>query len=297
MTKAQRDAIATPAIGLMIYETDNNPTFYYYTGSIWKAISGTGRDLSNLITPTRVNVDLLPGTTAVRNLGSSTKKWQNLYLSGSLISRSINSEGDATINGITVGKGAAGFYPNSANTAVGIGALSSNLYSNYNTAVGANALSYNTEGMYNTAIGLDALILNTLGGSNTAIGSHALFLNSEGFENTACGYHALFNNTDGYNNTANGNYALSANTSGTYNTALGNNANCGEDLFNATAIGTFANADASNKVQIGNSEVTSIGGQVSWSTFSDGRYKRILKKMFRGSPLLISCNLLLIPLM
>ena len=35
MTQTQRDAIVTPATGLMIYQTDNTPGFYYYNGSAW----------------------------------------------------------------------------------------------------------------------------------------------------------------------------------------------------------------------------------------------------------------------
>src|SRR5690242_14057221 len=35
MTQAQRNAIHTPAKGLLIYQTDNNPGFYYYDGSAW----------------------------------------------------------------------------------------------------------------------------------------------------------------------------------------------------------------------------------------------------------------------
>ncbi|MCS7177371.1 MAG: hypothetical protein NZ960_07155, partial [Candidatus Kapabacteria bacterium] len=35
MTQAQRDAILSPATGLIIYQTDNNPGFYYYTGTTW----------------------------------------------------------------------------------------------------------------------------------------------------------------------------------------------------------------------------------------------------------------------
>lgn len=39
MTQVQRDAIANPATGLMIYQTDNTPGFYYYEGS-WKPFGG-----------------------------------------------------------------------------------------------------------------------------------------------------------------------------------------------------------------------------------------------------------------
>lgn len=39
MTKTQRDAIATPSTGLLIYQTNNTPGFYYYNGTGWTAVS------------------------------------------------------------------------------------------------------------------------------------------------------------------------------------------------------------------------------------------------------------------
>lgn len=38
MTKAQRDAIAGPATGLLIFQTDDVSGFYYYSGSAWKSV-------------------------------------------------------------------------------------------------------------------------------------------------------------------------------------------------------------------------------------------------------------------
>ena len=37
MTQTQRNAIASPAKGLLIYQTDNDPGFYYYDGSAWSS--------------------------------------------------------------------------------------------------------------------------------------------------------------------------------------------------------------------------------------------------------------------
>lgn len=44
MTQTQRNAIPTPALSLMIYQTDNTPGFYYYDGSAWTGIGGADND-------------------------------------------------------------------------------------------------------------------------------------------------------------------------------------------------------------------------------------------------------------
>ena len=216
------------------------------------------------------------------------------------------SGGDALINGLTVGTGSGNNSSNTAtgfqallsnttgmsNNATGYGALSFNtagsnntatgylaLYSNttgtVNTANGNQALFFNTTGNFNNATGNGALFFNTTGSQNTADGNGALNSNTTGSQNTATGYAALLSNITGNFNTAYGNAALYFNTTGSNNTALGYGADVGSgDLTNVTAIGYQALVDASNKVRIGNPNVTSIGGQVGWTTFSDGRYKK-----------------------
>ncbi|HMO33046.1 MAG TPA: hypothetical protein PKE63_00635 [Lacibacter sp.] len=42
ITLAQRNAIAAPAAGLLIYQTDNTPGFYFYSGSAWQAMAAGG---------------------------------------------------------------------------------------------------------------------------------------------------------------------------------------------------------------------------------------------------------------
>ncbi len=42
MTLAQRNAIASPAAGLMIFQTDNTVGYYYYNGGAWTQMSGGG---------------------------------------------------------------------------------------------------------------------------------------------------------------------------------------------------------------------------------------------------------------
>lgn len=92
MTKAQRDAIASPVNGLLIYQTDNTKGFYFYNGSSWTAVTSTGasKTLNNLTAPTKVSQDLLPDTDNSLDLGSSTKAWRNIYASGNVGIGTIN---------------------------------------------------------------------------------------------------------------------------------------------------------------------------------------------------------------
>ncbi len=93
----------------------------------------------------------------------------------------------------------------------------------------------------------------------------------------------LYNNNEGNGNTGIGAFALVNNLTGNFNTAVGYSANVAVgDLFNATAIGYNSIVDASNKVRIGNSDVTSIGGQVGWTIYSDARVKDQIKENVPG---------------
>lgn len=82
MTKTQRDAIASPAIGLLIYQTNSTPGFYYYSGSAWAPIStkGASTSLSNLASTTSINQHLQPNADNTLDLGSTTKRWNELYV-------------------------------------------------------------------------------------------------------------------------------------------------------------------------------------------------------------------------
>ncbi len=169
------------------------------------------------------------------------------------------------------------------NTALGAFALRENTTGNRNTASGIGALSNNTTGNYNTAGGDVALTDNTTGSYNTASGSGALNRNISGEGNTASGLNAVYYNTTGHQNTAIGANALLDNSTGSNNTALGYHANVATgNLTNATAIGYEAQVNASNKVVIGNTSVTSIGGYASWSNFSDLRVKTDIQDIKEG---------------
>lgn len=42
LSQEQRNAIVSPATGLLVYQTDNTPGFYYYSGSAWVLLSASG---------------------------------------------------------------------------------------------------------------------------------------------------------------------------------------------------------------------------------------------------------------
>lgn len=51
MTQADRDLIASPATGLLIYQTDNTPGFYYYNSSAWVPFVNTNINTGGSIIP------------------------------------------------------------------------------------------------------------------------------------------------------------------------------------------------------------------------------------------------------
>ena len=186
------------------------------------------------------------------------------------------------------------------NTAYGRAALYSNTIGNRNTAIGYDALRSNDSGDENIAVGYNTLYSNTTGTENVATGIGALYDNINGFANVAIGSSALHENIDGdynisigsasndFNTTGNRNVAIGAftmetNTSGSYLTCIGSGADVSSsNLTNATALGRNALANASNKVVLGNTSVTSIQGQVSFSTFSDARIKNNVQQNVPG---------------
>lgn len=272
MKKTQRDAIISPATGLLIYQTNSTPGFYYYSGTAWMAVTSTGWSITgnsatvpgtNFLGTTdaqslvfKVNnqkaglldYNAVNGTTSFgyQSLNNNTGPYNNAFGYQALFS---NSTG-----GYNLANGYKALFSNSsgyANTATGFQTLFSNTGGILNTGTGSEALFYNTSGSYNTATGYQSLHLNTIGADNTATGVSAMRQNTTGSYNTATGRDALYNNTTGNYNTANGNSALYLNTTGDYNTATGWNAL----RANTTAIQNSAygfDALASNTTGEGN---------------------------------------------
>jgi hypothetical protein len=164
------------------------------------------------------------------------------------------------------------------NTANGHNSLKNNSEGTGNTAIGASSLTLNTKGSDNTANGYGSLNSNTLGYSNTANGVYSLVYNTSGYHNSAFGQNALQINTTGHSNTAVGFGSGMTNILGNQNTLIGHEADVtSNNLSNAMAIGYKAKVNQSNKIVFGNSSVTTIGGQVTWTTNSDIRIKKNIR--------------------
>ena len=238
MTQNQIDQISSPAQGLLVYRTDGGSEFagFKYKDHFWWKILATNDNKSFYIGNIRVGAP---------NFGS-----QNIAL------------GFGPFRYATSG---------SLNTAIGDYALTGSDGSS-NTAVGSNAMRQgqtNTDGSYNTAVGARALSNGDDGGYNTAIGASSIE-KVEGDNNSGLGYRTLFNTTTGDANTAVGYNAGDSNTTGSNNTLIGSNSDVGSNnLTNATAIGYNAIVDASNKIRLGDSNVTLVetSGTVSASAF------------------------------
>ena len=275
--------------GLLVFDTATGG-FWYNSGSAWLNIASTTTSTSGSSWGLSGN-DL--GTDTTRFIGSVSNTPFIVKVNNLLAGRI-----DAGLNNTSWGyfAGAAGSQDTLGgtaknyafgNTAIGNYTLHSNFIGMFNTASGMNAMYSNTYGIQNTATGVNALYANSNGFANTASGAASLVSNTSGNCNTADGYVALSDNTTGGYNTAFGYGALSINSTGSYNTAIGSNANVrvgigGGNLTNATAIGSGAVVDVSNKIRLGNSAVTVIEGQVPFTTPSDGRFKYEVKEDVRG---------------
>ncbi|MDP2207515.1 MAG: tail fiber domain-containing protein, partial [Bacteroidota bacterium] len=256
------------------------------------------------------------GTTAGTNFVGTTDAQAFDIRTNNLLRTRITTKGQIetynTGQSVFVGEGAGANddLSDNQNVFVGYRAGFSNTTGYWNTANGVSALNSNTTGSYNTANGVGALFSNVAGSNATAIGTYAmLYANNTstpftnynvavGYEalrgsttasantgngNTALGYQTLFSNTTGGGNTANGSKALYSNFTGNNNTALGYYAfSSGTAYSNSTALGFNAVITASGQVRVGNSAVTSIGGQVGWTALSDGRFKKYVTESVKG---------------
>jgi hypothetical protein len=223
----------------------NNRIFGYATSdnAFWIGLRGTGGEDKTIA------IGLLGDS---RNTGEVTNiqmKKPTTFESSASVTGNLSTSTDATINGVTVGKGKGSF---SNNTAIGIDALI-NVDSNDNTAIGFKALSASTS---STIINNDGTTKRL---SNTAVGCQAMISSTTGYWNTAVGLNALYTNTTGSFNTAIG---LQSGVPGNYTggtncnncTFIGYNARVkdnGDNYTYSTAIGANSQITDSNQIVLG----------------------------------------------
>jgi trimeric autotransporter adhesin len=270
MTQAQRNAIPNPATGLIIYQTNNTPGFYYNGGTPtvkdWKIIGNNAGVFSQWATN---------GSHIYYNSG-------NVGIGTSSPAFKLTVVGDALINGVRVGYG-GGLETSLGNTAFGQSALNLNTTGSYNTALGTSALSINNNGDYNTSIGSYTMTNNYDGHRNTAVGVSALSWNLSGYSNTGLGYNSLLNCFAGWQNTSVGDNSNVTTTYGSYNSSLGYNTGPNaSNLHNVTCLGIDATGTANDQVRVGNTFVQSIGGYKDWTNISDDRFKVEVKEDVPG---------------
>src|SRR5215831_4689990 len=127
MTLAQRNAIASPATGLLVFQSDIVPGFYYYTGSGW------------------INLALASATW-------STSGNSGVNASNNFIGTTDNNPINFRVNNVNAGQ-----LDPSGNIFFGINAGQSNTAGSDNIAIGEGALHENTSTNFNLAIGTNAL--------------------------------------------------------------------------------------------------------------------------------------------
>ncbi|MEP7232820.1 MAG: hypothetical protein ABI691_21350 [Ginsengibacter sp.] len=232
MTSAQRNAVVTPATGLLIYQTDNTPGFYFYNGSSWASVAGSA-------TLTGWSTTGNTGTISTNNfLGTTDDQPLSFKLNNTNAGRWDHQRANYFI-GLNAGKSIS---TGSTNIGIGTNALTSTNGGNGNIGIGHRAININTSGSYNTGVGYDALYGNT-GGSF----------------NVSNGYHSLYSNTLGGNNTALGGNTLLTNTTGNNNTGIGRDADVTtNNLSNATAVGYSAKVGCSNCLVLGGTGSTAV---------------------------------------
>lgn len=250
--------------------------------------------------------DIVPNTTGGHDLGTSSLKWNDIHLSGALVSDEslafdMTQGGSGTIvvddntttrasltsgsNAIIIGRFAGTLTNASDSVFIGVEAARYNTGTS-NTAVGRIALgghATNPSTAINcTAVGYLALRINETGNDNTAIGYATLDALTTGTHNTAVGRGAGGAIIGGSNNVCIGKNAGLAITSGGNTTCVGPETNATATSDNSTAIGNGATCTADDEIVLGNSSITSFKCQVALTVVSDERDKTEVKPLDAG---------------
>ncbi|MDX1476877.1 MAG: tail fiber domain-containing protein [Saprospiraceae bacterium] len=244
MTSAQRINIASPATGLLVYDTDL-AGFHYYTGTGWLNLQ-SALVLADSDGDTRVEVEQTPDDDQIHFIANGQEQ---LVVRDNAQIEVLNSG-----SSVFLGKdaGASDDLSFNENVFIGEGAGKDNTAGNKNTFVGFQAGYQNVGG--NTGI-------NSPGNRNTFVGWKSGYANVAGYDNTFLGYRTG-ETTTGERNVFLGAYTGRSNTSGIMNTFLGTAAGelsstGGENVY--IGMWTGRSNNGSSNVVIGCSAAFSAG--------------------------------------
>ncbi len=208
LTALQKNAIAVPAVGLLIYQTDETAGFYYFNGSAWAPLIGAAQGaLSGWATIGNTGTD-----STVNFFGTSDNQPLIGKVNGEQVLR-FSQTMPVTLAGYQAGKINSGKY----NTFYGYQAGAANTTGDGNLFIGHMAGLANTTGRQNIFLGNYNGIYNTTGNYNEFIGFQAGEYNTTGSENTFTGYQSGWSNTTGSQNYFSGMYSGNNNTTGYQN--------------------------------------------------------------------------------
>tara|TARA_B110000238_G_scaffold155862_1_gene168544 strand:- start:949 stop:3090 length:2142 start_codon:yes stop_codon:yes gene_type:complete len=289
--------LKTDGSGTLSWTTPSTstPTFLYGTenvlldgttspniGSMHRSV-GLGYLTLNSVTSGNKNVAI-----GARSMHDNTTGYMNVGIGWNSLNknttggRNIAIGGSEALDANTTG---------SNNLAIGDRSMTYNVSGQSNVAIGSNSLLNNNSGNYNTMVGVEAgsgirTESGNTGNDNVGLGYRALQLNYSGDRNVAIGWDAL-RRTKGSSNIGLGYKAGWYNVDGNNNTFIGKQAGIGSgnatNLSNTTAIGHNAIVDASNKIQLGDSNITNIetSGSITAGAITipntDGSANQVLK--------------------
>jgi len=162
-----------------------------------------------------------------------------------------------------------------------------------NIFIGQYAGQNNLNGSNNVFLGNTAGQNNLSGQFNTFIGGNAGAGNVTGSNNVFIGYVAGLSNSGGGANTYVGRFAGQNVLSSSFCTYLGydtGQSNTSLSFTNSMALGNGAKVDGNNTIVLGNTNITSIKGQVNFTTFSDMRLKQNVKQDIPGLDFVLLLN-------
>ena len=240
MTQSQRNSIPLPGTGLMIYQTDSTPGFYYYTGSIWQAIAGPGSTVVSHWDSSGANI--YNNNAGNVGIGTSTPL-ARLQVADSNVLFSATGDVPTTAgNPAIIGEGRRMmWYPDKAAFRAG--------YANY------NEWDKDSIGVYSVAMGDE---VKAKGLASTAFGYRSYATGENSFAS------GNFTQASGYNSSAMG---VAAIASGSYSFALGYYNTASGVL--STALGSQTDASGNNSTAIGTKVSTNgMGGSVAIGDYS-----------------------------